>query len=260
MQRIKILIFLLCCVVLRIDAQQKINGQVIASDDVERIHVLNKTFSKYTVTDERGFFEIEVRIKDTLSVSGIKYKPVEVIITKEVLNGGLLQIQLAENINQLDQVTVGKILSGNLENDIANSDAKRDIDFYDLGIPGYTGKRKTQVEARLHDADHGPMLTPTSVNVNKLLNAISGRTKRLKMHVAIERKDKCKIYLKTEFATSLFDSEPLQDSLKDNYFNSLVYHSDFEKICNQKDDLKQIEFLLKTLKAFKANLKSEEKN
>ncbi|MDO1501434.1 hypothetical protein Q2T40_14965 [Winogradskyella maritima] len=260
MAKTKFLFFFFGCFVLSLNAQQKINGQVIASEDVDRIHVLNKTFSKYTVTDERGFFEIEARLQDTLSISGIKYKPVEVVITQDILSGGLLQIQLAENINELDEVTVGKVLSGNLESDIANSDAKRDIDFYDLGIPGYTGKRKTQVEARLHDADHGTMLTPTSVNINKLLNAISGRTKRLKMQVALEYREKCMQRYKSEFSKSLFDNETLDETLQDNYFNSLTDDPDFEALCKQNDDLKSVEFLLRKLKAYKANLNSEEKN
>lgn len=58
-------------------------------------------------------------------------------------------VHLIENINVLDEVFVGKVLTGDLSIDIKNSDLKRPIDFYDVGIPRYTGIPKAQCERRV---------------------------------------------------------------------------------------------------------------
>ena len=64
--------------------------------------------------------------------------------------------------------------------DIKNNEVERPIDFYDIGIPGYTGKPKTQSERRLHEADAGKMIPSFglgfSVNFYKLLNILKKNT------------------------------------------------------------------------------------
>jgi hypothetical protein len=70
---------------------------------------------------------------------------------------GTFSVQLIEKVNQLDQVIIGKLLTGSLESDVQNSDSKTDINFYDLGIPGSTKLPMTQNERKLHDADAGPV-------------------------------------------------------------------------------------------------------
>ena len=78
-----------------------------------------------------------------------------------------------------------------ISSDINNSDAERSINFYDLGIPGYTGIRKTQIQNRLDEADTGKFIywgIPTpQFNLWKILNRVSGRTKRLKNNVKVEK-------------------------------------------------------------------------
>ena len=59
-----------------------------------------------------------------------------------------------------------------------------------------TGKQKTQSERRLYEATSGSGLIP----LNPILNAISGRTKKLKSHIAIERKELCAESLESKFS------------------------------------------------------------
>ena len=64
-------------------------------------------------------------------------------------------VQLEDSVTALNEVTIGNILTGDLNSDINNSNSERPLNFYDLGIPGYTGLRKTQIENRLDEADAG---------------------------------------------------------------------------------------------------------
>ena len=128
---------------------QDLKGKVIGSGDVEGIHILNKTALKYTVTDTDGSFTIPVKLNDTLTISGLRYKIKELSITEIDISTKPFLIYLTESVTELDEVTVGKILTGNLGSDIKNQDVETPINFYDLGIPGYTGKQKTLSERKL---------------------------------------------------------------------------------------------------------------
>ena len=159
MQKIKnITFFVLFVFGFNIYAQTKdIKGQLIADDEVEGLHIQNRTAAKYTISGEDGSFIIPAKVSDTLIISGIKYQTQEIVISQSNFDLGSFNVLLVEKMNELDQVIVGKILTGSLQSDLENSDAKPEVNFYDLGIPGYKGKPLTQNERKLHDADAGPM-------------------------------------------------------------------------------------------------------
>ncbi len=244
------------------NAQTKdLNGQLISDDEVEGLHILNKTSAKYAISNEDGSFTIPAKALDTLFISGLKYKNQELVITQSTVDVGSFSVQLIEKINELDEVIVGKILTGSLESDLENSDAKTEINFYDLGIPGYKGKPLTQNERKLHDADGGgPIYTGLGVNVHKLLNRISGRTKKLKEIVALDNEDKCIERLRREYEDAIFKTDTLADNLKNEYFYFCQEDEGFKSLCEENNDLKAIEFLQTKLKAYKKNRESVTKD
>jgi len=148
-------------------------------------------------------------------------------------------------------VVVGKILTGDLLLDIGNSDAKRDINFYDVGIPGYTGKPKTQKERRLFEADAGKMVVIAplfiGVNIHKLLNRISGRTKELKKAVKLEEQVDCMNTIKSEFSNLLFADYQIEEHLKIEFFYFVAEDPKFEMICKAGNDFETYEFLIQKL-------------
>jgi len=254
-------LFLLCFCS---QAQTKdLDGKLIADDEVEGIHILNKTASKYTISNEDGSFIILAKASDTLFISGLKYQVREFIITQTIIDLGSFSIQLVEKINELDEVVVGKILTGSLQSDLENSDAKTEINFYDLGIPGYTGKPLTQNERKLHDADAGPIGYigfGAGVNLHKLLNKISGRTKKLKEIVALDDKERCIKRLRRDYEEAIFKIDSLADNLKNEYFYFCQEDEGFKDLCDVNNDLKSIEFLQSKLKAYKKNRESVTKD
>ncbi len=127
-------------------------GQILANSDLEGIHALNITSKYYSITDKKGEFFIKGKLYDTIVFSSVQYKIVSLIISKEDVLSSYLQIELEDYVNVLNEVYIGNTLSGNLEDDISNVKGKPDINFYDVGIPGYTGKQKTEVERQLYEA------------------------------------------------------------------------------------------------------------
>ncbi|MFD1063188.1 carboxypeptidase-like regulatory domain-containing protein [Winogradskyella litorisediminis] len=229
---------------------------MINNDEVEGIHILNKTALKYTVTDTDGSFVIPAKLNDTLTISGLKYKVKELRITKSILQTNQLNIELEENITQLDQVTLGKILTGNMTSDINNLDVETPINFYDLGIPGYTGKPKTLNERKLYEATSGGGGIP----LNPLINLITGRTKELKKRIQLDKDIACVEQFKTTYKDILFDGKHISEELQNRFFVFITDSEDLQKACvNGTNVLKPIEFLQSELKLFKLRLAEDDK-
>lgn len=241
---------------------KSIKGVVIGSGDVEGIHILNQSSVKYDVTDTDGSFEIFAKLNDTLVVSALKYKTKTVVLNTNNFNKTILQIKLQEKIDELEEVFVGKVLTGSLNSDVGNVEIKKEVNFYDLGIPGYTGKPKTIEERKLFDADHGKMFVYTgiglAVNVNKLLNKVSGRTKKLKEIVALSENDKCMKRMRDFYSESLFENEKLTSAQQTEYFYFCADDENFSSICKRNDPIEVISFLNKKLSDYNINLQSKE--
>jgi len=129
-----------------------VKGTVYATADVEGVHVINKTLGNATTTNAQGVFTIRVQLNDTLVFSAVQYKLHSVVIDQTIIDSKNMTTFLLENVNQLNEVVVGTILTGDLDSDIKNSKAEAPINFYDVGIPGYQGKQLTQSERRLKEA------------------------------------------------------------------------------------------------------------
>lgn len=232
-----------------INAQSvEIQGRVKSDIDVENIHVINKTAQVFTITSKDGNFNITVKLNDTLIFSSILYNPKEVIISKEIILNQAVLVLLDDKINTLDEVLVGKVLSGNLMSDIKNIDGKPPINFYDVGIPGYTGRIKTQSERRLSQAGEfkpemimGIFLGGGSLDA--IINGISGRTKMLKNRVKIEEKEELMQSIKGRLAKDFFVSNPLENDLRLDFFYFCADDVNFMKYCKNQTDFKILIFL-----------------
>ena len=92
-----------------------LSGNVIAEDDVEGINILNISNENNAVTNARVAFEILAKENDTIEVSGIMYDPITIRINATHINDRYIAVRLDKKINLLDEVIVGKILTGSLD-------------------------------------------------------------------------------------------------------------------------------------------------
>ncbi len=237
----------------------ELSGVVEANESVDGIHVVNKSRRQYATTNASGKFKIQVMVKDTLVISSVQYKLVSLAVSEEDIAVKKLTVKLEPKVNELDEVVVGKILTGDLSSDILNSDAKPDINFYDVGIPGYTGEKKTANERRLQEASEvNPTLGGSlggagiSVSAIALINAITGRTKRLKHIVKLERDEALMYGLKARLSESFFDEHPLENNLKMDFLYFCSEDENFMEQCGTSD-LEALEFMKEKYKQYQIN-------
>ncbi len=179
---------------------------------------------------------------------GVIYELKKVIVSQSMITSKSLTLYLTEKINALDEVVVGKILTGDLSSDLANSGVERTINFYDLGIPGYSGKPKTLSENRLFTAgDFNPIhllgLLVGSLELDPIFNAISGRTKELKTRVHLENQDICIDKTKFNLSEILFRAHFLDERHRAEFFHFCADDSQFDTLCIINNDFKTLEFL-----------------
>ncbi|MDT0642425.1 hypothetical protein RM553_06225 [Zunongwangia sp. F363] len=152
------------------------------------INIINKTLKTGTINSSSGEFQIKVRENDTLLFSSIQYEKLEIAVTPLLMESGYLEVKLIPGVNVLDEVKISNItLSGDLGADIGSMD---NYTISDFGIPNLNREPITAAERRLHTASSwNPGFTGSggAVGLDPLLNAISGRTKKLKKIVANEK-------------------------------------------------------------------------
>ncbi|EGV44141.1 hypothetical protein BZARG_955 [Bizionia argentinensis JUB59] len=226
-------------------------GKVKSTSDVENIHIINKTAQKFTITNIHGTFRIAATLNDTIIFTSVQHKTMSVIVDDEIIKNKTLVITLEEQINELDQVVVGKILTGNMLLDVSNV-KDEPMTSLKAGIPSYQGRPKTQSERRLNEATTGGGFLP----LNPILNAISGRTKELKNRIKLEEKDALMQDIKVRLSVDLFSENPLAEESVMEFFYFVSEQPDFLERCKHKTSIEVLDYLIAKLKIFKQILNS----
>lgn len=158
------------------DEKIVLQGKITNTKDVEGIHIMNTSSRFNSVTDAYGNFAITVRVNDTLIFSSIHYAPEKIGIDEATFESGLLIVTLTELINELDEVLLGPDLTGNLKTDIEKIPVKDQINFDDVGIPGFKGTPEEKIPRMI-----GQVITPLSVNIEGLYKHLSGYYRKLRL-------------------------------------------------------------------------------
>ena len=203
--------------------QKLISGKVMNSGEIESIHVFNKTYNKYTITDQQGMFKIPIRINDTLVFSAIQFKLKEVVISKVIINSMQLSVLLKEQVSELDAVYIKPNLSGDLLADSRNIKTKDVLTAKTLNLPNAHVIPPTQAERKLYTATH------SDGGIDAIINAISGRTKRLKKIIRLENKTNKENLVYANFKEIMRDDFNIPE---DKLYHFIYYVSD-DKLFNQ---------------------------
>ncbi|MFD0862664.1 carboxypeptidase-like regulatory domain-containing protein [Sungkyunkwania multivorans] len=174
------LLFLLFPFLVNAQFFKELRGKVLHNrNSIVGIHVLNTTTGATTITDEEGFFEIGVRLNDTLFFSAVQYNHQTLVISAEILQQKVVNIYLEERITELEEVVVRPHnLEGDLTKDIKNSGVKPAINFDDVGIPGYKGVRQEPIISTWQAFNYGIPLG--SINIEAIYKNWSGYYEGLK--------------------------------------------------------------------------------
>ncbi|MGB1308441.1 MAG: hypothetical protein ACPG6B_05995 [Oceanihabitans sp.] len=239
----------------------ELNGKIESEDDVENIHIINSTQQKFTITTKDGAFIIPAQKGDTLVISSIQNKLKTHVVKQVDVLLKTVTITLKTHVNQLDEVVIGSFLTGDLTKDMQGVIGKP-ITAKSLGIPSYQGPLLTQNQRKLKEAsDFKPKAGGSlggaggSVGLIPLLNAITGRTKKLKRIVKLDQKEALMQAVKQRLSKELFANNPLPENKKMDYFYFVSDDANFTTICTNKSDLEILVFLKEKLKRYKNNAK-----
>jgi len=155
--------------------EKRLFGTIENEVDAEGIHILNTTSRFNAITNAQGEFQIYVKPLDTLVISSVTYVPEQVVITQKIYESGRISITLEALVNELDEVFLGPKLTGNLEQDIKTIKTEKQINFDDVGIPGFKGIPEEKIPNLI-----GQVITPTAINIEALYKHLSGYYKTLR--------------------------------------------------------------------------------
>lgn len=99
-----------------------INGKIIVStEDKEGVTVYNSSSNKGAVTDEDGYFKIDVALNDVIEFAALQFQNFTIKISKKIINSKRLTVILVEEVNKLDEVVILPFdLTGNFNADLEN--------------------------------------------------------------------------------------------------------------------------------------------
>lgn len=126
----------------QVPERQILKGKINVPSDAEakNISVYNINTEKGTATNDYGEFLLKVKNKDHILISSVQFQNFEIEITDEIMEEKDIVIQIKENVNQLNEVTVSSnLLSGNLNVDIKKietNETNLNIDQIEL-VKGY---------------------------------------------------------------------------------------------------------------------------
>ncbi len=153
-----------------------------AKEDVSNVHVLNLTANTATITKADGYFTLSAKVNDTIRFSAVHFDNKELVISQEMFESFIV-IRLSTSLTELEEVVVWPyMLSGDLLKDMDATEIEAVITASTLGLPNANVKERIQSERLLYTARTWDFRV-VSVKLDPLINAISGRTKRLKKRV-----------------------------------------------------------------------------
>jgi hypothetical protein len=158
----KLYFILIIFITIKLNAQEvrtAISGTVqFNSVGIEDVHIVNQTSRRGTVSTKNGDFKITVKENDTLKFSNIQFKTRKIIISKNILQKGILKINLSLRTNELNEVVV----------------VKRKNMAKELGLPNAGKEPLKPIERKLNYINKGGA-------IDQLYSWVTGEKKKLKL-------------------------------------------------------------------------------
>ncbi|MDO6809535.1 carboxypeptidase-like regulatory domain-containing protein [Zobellia galactanivorans] len=260
MKRNSFLFAIFFTVLARLAAQDLISveleGRVYSKDgDVAATHVLNTTTKKATITDIDGFFDIAVKLNDTLVFSAVQYKRKEIVVSMSILESKFLMIPLEEALTELDEVIVTPYsLSGHMASDLQTLEIEPVVTASTLGLPNAFVVPMDKAERELRAATANPFMS-----LDPLINTITGRKKMLKARVKRNEKYERTQRVREFYVDSLYTVELkiAQDKI-DDFLYFCEVDSAFQQIVDTHDRLRIWDFMKRKSVIYRRNHREEE--
>ncbi|MBM6500682.1 MAG: carboxypeptidase-like regulatory domain-containing protein [Flavobacterium sp.] len=176
---------------------QKVIGTIVNDNTlfpIPNANVININKVKGTVTNPRGYFELEAEVNDTLHITLLGYQSLRVRVTNDWIKNGNAKIQLTEKAIALEEVIVKKYnLTGYLEVDSKLIPEKENYRYSISGLPtAYeAGERSPNAFTRVL----GSIFNPADM----LYNFFGNKPKELKKLKQMKKDDTVRLLLESKF-------------------------------------------------------------
>jgi hypothetical protein len=232
-------------------AEKRLEGRVYSRDgDVAATHVLNTTTKRATITDANGNFSIYAKLNDTLVFSAVQYRRKEVLVTLSLLESKFFTVPLEESVTELDEVVLMPYnLTGDMSRDADRLRTEPVVTASTLGLPNAYVKPVTKAERELFAATSNPFMS-----FDPLINAITGRTKRLKNLVKVEKSYARTLRVREFYIDSLItaDLRIPQEKISDFMYYCEV-DPNFQALVDTHDRLKIWEYMTQRSMLYRQN-------
>ncbi|EZH72947.1 hypothetical protein ATO12_18170 [Aquimarina atlantica] len=243
----RLLLFLPLLISLQTFGQSETLQGKITADSLQgyAISIVNFTKEIGTTNDGQGFFEIPASPGDSIVFSSVQYQIRSIIVKQDQLENNKITIVLHPVVQQLEQVKVSTTeLSGNLDKDVGIVELQPFVDNKTLGLPFSDKPQPTKAERRIYTARSGIIDRP--------INYLSGKLKKLKRIKALEDLDAIVQRGETTFNTSFFVEElKLPEDLITDFMYYCAEDEYFADLLENSKRLTLVEFFQKTVKSYK---------
>jgi len=176
---------------------QKVSGTIINDNSkfpLANVNIINVNKVRGTITNEKGYFEIEVAVNDTLHISTLGFQSLKIKVTNDWVKTKSTTIQLTEKAYALDEIIIRPYnLTGYLEVDSKLIPIKEN---YRYSISGLTqGYEAGEYSPNAFGKVMGSIFNPADM----LYNFFGKRPKELKRLKEIKKDDTVRNLLESKF-------------------------------------------------------------
>ena len=183
-----VLVLLMSTFVFAQNGEKLIKGKVLTGQiPVENVEVINISNQSSTTTNSKGEFQISAKSNDPLIYSNSNYENVRKRLLKSEFESGQITVSLIPIATNLDVVVIDKTNA----------------------ISGFEGAKKfTPAERRLETGNKQFRLNQgLEISNDAIINKISGKSRRLKKEVEVERKEAFLEEFSDTFADEFFTED-----------------------------------------------------
>ncbi|MCL7754236.1 carboxypeptidase-like regulatory domain-containing protein [Polaribacter sp. Z022] len=253
MKKILVLYTLLFCL-FTTNAQKKdtylIGKTVVGKTTIVDVHVINKNTKIGTITNDKGEFEIPVKLGDSLLFSHLNLKNKLVIITSKIINNKALKVNLEEKTIVLKEMVLEK---------------QRSIFYQDPEIITYQGPVVSAKTLNLPYANTKPkedkaiikIRSGGVVSLDNLINSINGNNRRLKQLKKMSEEDRQLEKIRKHFTDDFFITDL---KIKREYINEFLNDCIDKNIINifkNEDKIKLTKLLMEESKLYPKKIINE---
>ena len=240
---------------LSLEAQEKrtnLTGKtVLDSLAIPDVHIINQNTSIGTITNTNGFFEIPVKVGDTLYYSHLKYIDKHIIITNKMLSTKRISIPLEEKTVVLKEMVLEKQRSIFYQDPEILPNNGIVVDAKSLNLPYANVKAK-------EDKSIVKFQSGASVNLDNLINILNGNAKREKQlkEMALEDTELKKV--RDYFTDDFFITDLKIEKIYINQFLNECIDKNIIRIFKRENKLDVLKLLMRESKLFPKRIVDEE--